>query len=55
MIGESGIPEQFLGFTLFAIVPSATEYVNATLFALNNNIALRCVVNARTWRGRVRR
>ena len=41
VIAGSAISEEFLGFTLFAIVPSATEYVNAILFALHDNIALR--------------
>jgi len=39
----SGIDEKFLGVTLFALVPNTTEFMNAISFALNGNIALRCV------------
>lgn len=39
----SGIDEKFLGVTLFALVPNTTEFMNAMSFALNGNIALRCV------------
>lgn len=40
----SGIDEKFLGITLFALVPNTTEFMNAISFALNGNIALRCVL-----------
>jgi Ca2+:H+ antiporter len=39
----SGIEEKFLGITLFALVPNTTEFMNAMSFAVNGNIALRCV------------
>lgn len=39
----SGIQEKFLGITLFALVPNTTEFMNAISFAINGNIALRCV------------
>lgn len=39
----SAIPEKFLGITLFALVPNTTEFMNAISFAINGNIALRCV------------
>ncbi|RHZ86127.1 hypothetical protein Glove_54g38 [Diversispora epigaea] len=32
--------EKFLGLTIFALVPSATEFINAMAFALYGNIAL---------------
>ena len=34
------IEEKFLGFTLFALVPNTTEFMNAISFALNGNIEL---------------
>ncbi|KAI9777728.1 MAG: hypothetical protein M1816_004607 [Peltula sp. TS41687] len=34
------IDEKFLGFTLFALVPNTTEFLNAISFAMNGNIAL---------------
>jgi Ca2+:H+ antiporter len=34
------ITEKLLGLTLFALVPSVTEFVNAMSFALHGNIAL---------------
>lgn len=34
------IEEKFLGFTLFALVPNTTEFLNAISFAINGNIAL---------------
>jgi Ca2+/Na+ antiporter len=37
----SGVPEKFLGVTLFALVPNTTEFMNAISFAMNGNIALR--------------
>ncbi|KAF0377007.1 Sodium/calcium exchanger protein-domain-containing protein [Gigaspora margarita] len=37
---SSSVDEKLLGLTLFAIVPSFTEFVNAMGFALNGNIAL---------------
>jgi Ca2+:H+ antiporter len=44
VLNGSGIPEKFLGITLFALVPNTTEFMNAISFALNGNIALRCVI-----------
>lgn len=44
----SGIDEKFLGITLFALVPNTTEFMNAISFALNENIALRCVLISAT-------
>lgn len=35
------ISEKFLGLTLFAIVPSVTELVNALAFAVYGNVSLR--------------
>lgn len=35
------IDEKFLGLTLFALVPSITEFTNAISFALYGNIVLR--------------
>jgi hypothetical protein len=43
ILDGSGIPEKFLGITLFALVPNTTEFMNAMAFALNGNIALRWV------------
>lgn len=43
VLDGSGIPEKFLGVTLFALVPNTTEFMNAISFAINGNIALRCV------------
>ncbi|KAJ3179540.1 hypothetical protein HDU85_004813 [Gaertneriomyces sp. JEL0708] len=40
VIEGSGIGEKVLGVTLFAIVPTITEFYNAIAFAMNNNIAL---------------
>ncbi|CAG8789799.1 22192_t:CDS:2, partial [Dentiscutata erythropus] len=37
---STSVDEKLLGLTLFAIVPSFTEFVNAVGFALNGNIAL---------------
>ena len=34
------IDEKFLGFTLFALVPNTTEFLNAISFAMNGNVAL---------------
>lgn len=34
------VEEKFLGFTLFALVPNTTEFMNAISFALNGNIEL---------------
>ncbi|KAI9833682.1 MAG: hypothetical protein M1826_006773 [Phylliscum demangeonii] len=34
------VDEKFLGFTLFALVPNTTEFLNAISFAMNGNIAL---------------
>ena len=41
VLDGSGIPEKFLGITLFALVPNTTEFMNAISFAINGNIALR--------------
>ena len=41
VLGSISIDEKFLGFTLFALVPNTTEFLNAISFALNGNIALR--------------
>ena len=41
VLGSVSIDEKFLGFTLFALVPNTTEFLNAISFALNGNIALR--------------
>ncbi|KAJ2354698.1 hypothetical protein GGF43_003115 [Coemansia sp. RSA 2618] len=35
-----GIPEKYIGLTLFALVPNVTEFLNAIAFAVQNNIAL---------------
>jgi len=43
VLGSGTIDEKFLGFTLFALVPNTTEFLNAISFALNGNIALRLV------------
>jgi len=43
VLDGSGIPEKFLGISLFALVPNTTEFMNAISFALNGNIALRLV------------
>ncbi|KNE59427.1 calcium/proton exchanger [Allomyces macrogynus ATCC 38327] len=40
------LQEKFLGVTLFAIVPSITEFVNAIAFASQNNIALSLEVGS---------
>ncbi|CAH7683394.1 Ca2+:H+ antiporter [Phakopsora pachyrhizi] len=40
VLDGSGIPEKFLGITLFALVPNTTEFMNAISFAINGNIAL---------------
>ena len=44
VLDQSGIDEKFLGVTLFALVPNTTEFMNAMSFAINGNIALRCVI-----------
>ena len=44
VLGSGSIDEKFLGFTLFALVPNTTEFLNAISFALNGNIALRLVL-----------
>ena len=41
VLGSISIDEKFLGFTLFALGPNTTEFLNAISFALNGNIALR--------------
>ena len=41
VLGSGSIDEKFLGFTLFALVPNTTEFLNAISFSLNGNIALR--------------
>jgi Ca2+/H+ antiporter len=43
VLGSIAIDEKFLGFTLFALVPNTTEFLNAISFALNGNIALRLI------------
>lgn len=43
VLAGSGIDEKFLGLSLFALVPNTTEFMNAMSFAMNGNIALRCV------------
>ena len=43
VLGSVAIDEKFLGFTLFALVPNTTEFLNAISFALNGNIALRLI------------
>lgn len=35
-----GLPEKFVGVTIFALVPNTTEFMNAMSFAINGNIAL---------------
>lgn len=40
VISHSGIPEKFLGLTLFALIPSFTEFLNAVAFAMYGNISL---------------
>jgi len=37
---ESIVPQSFLGLTIIAIVPSATEIASAVKFALANQISL---------------
>jgi Ca2+:H+ antiporter len=43
VLAGSGIDEKFLGLSMFALVPNTTEFMNAMSFAMNGNIALRCV------------
>lgn len=40
VISSSGVDPKFLGLTIFAIVPSFTEFLNALMFAKNGNVAL---------------
>ncbi|OMH85806.1 putative cation exchanger [Zancudomyces culisetae] len=40
VISGAGFSEKFLGMTLFALVPSVTEFVNAIAFAIQHNISL---------------
>lgn len=40
VLDGSGLDIKFLGVTLFALVPNATEFMNAMSFAINGNIAL---------------
>ncbi|KAF4988120.1 hypothetical protein FGRMN_9950 [Fusarium graminum] len=40
ILQEFCIQERFLGLTIFALIPNATEIWNAILFAVNGNIAL---------------
>eukprot|EP00005_Dracoamoeba_jomungandri_P001707 CAMPEP_0174254412 /NCGR_PEP_ID=MMETSP0439-20130205/3737_1 /TAXON_ID=0 /ORGANISM="Stereomyxa ramosa, Strain Chinc5" /LENGTH=759 /DNA_ID=CAMNT_0015335975 /DNA_START=135 /DNA_END=2414 /DNA_ORIENTATION=- len=35
-----GLSQSFVGITVFALVPSAAEFVNAVMFAVSNNVAL---------------
>jgi len=49
VLGSGSIDEKFLGFTLFALVPNTTEFLNAISFALNGNIALRYLLFGTTF------
>ncbi|KAI3639606.1 hypothetical protein MIR68_002300 [Amoeboaphelidium protococcarum] len=40
VIEGGGVSEKFLGLTLFAIVPSFTEFLNAIAFAMYGNVSL---------------
>jgi Ca2+:H+ antiporter len=40
VLDGSGLDIKLLGVTLFALVPNATEFMNAMSFAINGNIAL---------------
>ncbi|GKU05813.1 unnamed protein product [Fusarium langsethiae] len=40
ILQEFYVEEKFLGLTIFALIPNATEVWNAILFAVNGNIAL---------------
>lgn len=40
VIGNLKLSEKFIGLTLFAIVPSFTEFMNAIAFAMQGNVAL---------------
>lgn len=40
LVNNKSLDEKFLGVTLFAIVPSFTEFYNAVAFGMNGNIAL---------------
>lgn len=40
VLANIDIDEKFLGFTLFALVPNTTEFLNAISFAMNGNVAL---------------
>ncbi|WFD43217.1 hypothetical protein MPSI1_001873 [Malassezia psittaci] len=40
VVKGSGLPEKFIGVTIFALVPNTTEFMNAMSFAINGNIAL---------------
>ncbi|RGP70927.1 ynl321w vnx1 calcium h+ antiporter localized to the endoplasmic reticulum membrane [Fusarium sporotrichioides] len=40
ILQEFYVEERFLGLTIFALIPNATEVWNAILFAVNGNIAL---------------
>jgi Ca2+:H+ antiporter len=40
VLSNVDIDEKFLGITVFALVPNATEFLNAISFAMNGNIAL---------------
>ncbi|THU81476.1 hypothetical protein K435DRAFT_936418 [Dendrothele bispora CBS 962.96] len=46
ILSGSGLDEKFLGVTLFAAVPNATEFTNAILFALNGSIALSMEISS---------
>ena len=40
MLENVNIDEKFLGLTLFALIPSVTEFYNAIAFAMQGNIVL---------------
>ena len=40
VLNSVDISEKFLGITLFALVPSTTEFLNAISFAMNGNVSL---------------
>jgi Ca2+:H+ antiporter len=40
LVAIPGIDEKFLGLTLFALIPSVTEFYNAISFAIQGNIVL---------------
>ncbi|KAI7281736.1 hypothetical protein KC345_g3974 [Hortaea werneckii] len=40
VLANVDVDEKFLGISLFALVPNATEFLNAISFAMNGNVAL---------------